>query len=563
MKLKIIALMLVLLTLCPMVLSGCGGTSAENPDEISNSNQATVRDPKSLTMWVVCENKISDEDQKAVEDAFNVITKSSFTTYVDLIFYTEDEYEQALKDKFEEIDKRLAEGASPMPESTSTGDEYFINEYGVSELKYPDIYENNVDIVYIAGKEQLTSLVNTGRLYKLNDSLSDAGAAKILNDVIPQAFFTHTKINNGIYAVPNNRSVGTYKYLLVNKELVTGDANGDGTVSFDEVRGTYINFSSIEDFLDCGDIIEYVKASKTDMVPILSDFENPYVKYWSDDGSFSILASRVDPSLSHENVSYENKLKLTNVFGMSYFVDFELMMKKYETGNYFADDAEATLAAQNFGVAVIEGDSTVADTYGENYYIKVISNPELDASNVYSSFYGITTYASDYARALEIIVMLNTNSELRNTLQYGVEGIHYEINEEGRVERYNNNYMMDINTTGNVFIAYLEEYMADNEWELGLATNLDLQVDPMIGFWQEESKISDTIYENLKQASLTFKEGMDACQSVEELQTYFEEARKSVNRTNAYLIASSASENTSIFSVYSKWFDALWPVTNE
>ncbi len=562
MKRRLFAMILVLVMLCPMVLVGCGGTSSTDTDNPEGTGKTTVRDPVSITMWVVTDEKTTEEAEAAVEEAFNVITKSTYTTYVDLVFYTKDEYESALNAKLAEIDDRIANGASAKPESAETGEQYFVNELGVTELKYPDIFENQVDIIYIAGSEQLNALVEAGKLQNLNEKLSSTGTAKVLNDVIPSEFFAHTKFGNDnkdTYAVPNNRVVGDYTYLLVNKEIVTGDANNDGVISGDEIKGTYQNFSEITSLFDCEDIIDYVKTNRTDLVPVLDKFDNPYVHYWSKDGEFSLLASKTTPDFDFSKNTYETSLTPTNVFGVPDFVNFELLMKKLEVGNYFATDVEAAKAAQNFGVAVIKGDSSVIDTYGDKYYIKTIANPELNDSNIFTSFYGITTYTLNFERALEIIVMLNTNSELRNTLQYGVEGVHYEIDQSGRLVRLNDSYIMDINTTGNVFIAHPEEDMPEDVWERGVASNLSIQVGRLTGFWKSQGKIDNNIYLNLITSSKAYKDQMDACKTVEELQAFFDAAKADVFKNESYIQSISRDNPSSILATYYAWYNETWP----
>jgi len=576
MKRRLFAIMLALAMLCPMVLTGCGGGAEPTETGDAALKDETIRETVSITMWVVTDKKTTEEAQAAVEEAFNEITKSSFTTYVDLVFCTADEYKAKLDQKFAEIDERIANGGSKRPATTETGEQYEVNDLGVTVLKYPEIYENQIDIVYITGIDQLNSLVQADRLVSLNEAISDTGASKILRDVIPDQFFKYTKIkdkmgNEKTFAIPNNRIVGDYTYLLVHKDFVTGDANGDGSITGDEIKPTYVNFDNITSFNECKPIIEYIKANKTDFVPILERFENPYIHYWSEDGSFSLLASRVDPSRDFSTNAWDNKLVMNNVFGISasvaenatYFTDFELLMKKYEVGNYFATDVEATKKAQNFGVGVIKGDSSVVDQYKENYYIKVLSNPELNDNNIFTSFYGVTNYSINTERALEVITMLNTNSELRNTLQYGVEGVHYELDEKGRVERFNNDYIMDINTTGNVFIAYPEEDMPDDAWERGVAANLDIKVNVTTGFWSVRSSIDATIAKNLAEQSKIYKEKMDACKTVEELAQFFETAKAEIFKNEAYLAAVDTKNPASYVSVYSSWYDPIWPAPSE
>lgn len=565
MKRRLFALMLALAMLCPMVLAGCNSGDSKDTDN-SSVQETTTRETVSINMWVVTDEKTTAEAQAAVEEAFNTITKSTYTTYVDLIFVTADEYAETLNAKFQQADELKAQGGSKKPAAATTETDgetteaLETNEYGVTVLKYPEISEGQIDIVFINGMEQLVELVEQGRLQNLNTHISETGAAKVLTDVIPSELLTYSKINSGTYGIPNNRVVGEYTYLLVNKDIVTGDANGDGTVSGDEISGTYCNIDDISTFFDCENLIEYIKTNRSDLVPVLEEFNNPYIHYWSEDGEFSILASK--KSFVSQASDFNPEYGLKNVFSIDEFTEFELLMKKYETGSYFAKDVEATKQAQNFGVAVMTGDSAIVDEYSENYYVKVISNPTLNNDNLFTSFYGITNYCGNVDRALEIITMLNTDSELRNVLQYGVEGVHYELDENDRVERFNNDYIMNLEDTGNVFIAYPEEGMDDDVWERGVKTNLDIKIDPLTGLWSVWSQVDSTIISNLAKQSKAFKDRMDACKTVDELTAFFETAKTEAAMDAAFVAATNSENTASYKAVYSSWYTKNWPATD-
>ncbi len=566
MKRRIFALMLTLAMLCPVILTGCsGGTGGETTSSLTTT---TTRETVTITMWVVTDKNTTEEAKAAVEEEFNRITKSTYTTAVDLIFVSPDEYVEALNNKFaqaEEAKKAASSNtvATTTAEGETTEKELETNEYGVSVLKYPEVTDDQIDIVYIQGFDHLYDLVKGGaktKLMNLNEHISATGRAKILTDVISDPLFKYSKIDKGTYGIPNNRVVGEYTYLLVNKDLVTGDANGDGTVSADEINGAYFNFSDISDFFDCEEIIEYIKANRTDMVPVLEEFDNPYIHYWGDNGQFSILASK--SSVANQTADANAEYIMKNVFTVKEFTEFELLMKKYETNGYFASDVTAAKTAQNFGVAVMKGDSAIIDEYGDNYYVKVIASPALTNENLFTSFFGITEdYCKNVERALEILTMINTDSELRNVLQYGVEGVHYEIDEDDRVHRFNNDYIMNLEDTGNVFVAYPEEDMDEDAWVRGVASNLDLRIDPLTGLWSDWLNVDAEILANLKTQSETFKQRLDACKTVEELQTFFETVKTEVDENEAFKAAIDTSNEKSPKSVYSKWYTTNWPAS--
>ena len=127
--------------------------------------------------------------------------------------------------------------------------------------------------------------------------------------------------------------------------------------------------------------------------------------------------------------------------------------------------------AQRFSAAacVVHGDWELREEYeAQGYSVFVMENPRVTTEDVFGSMFAIggkTGYAN---RAMEVIAYLNTNSEIRNILQYGVQDVNYRVQSanytvdgetksvEYVVATNDNFYEMDINKTGNVFLAYPE-----------------------------------------------------------------------------------------------------------
>ena len=178
MKRRILSLMLCLVTLLT-VFAGC---QKKEVDEEELNKEQSVRTAVSLNMWVVTEKKISEETEALIENAFNEVTKARFTTYVDLIFCTESEYNKALDAKFEGIQAAIdaaeaeeqrkkeearslkAAGITTVADTTEevttviTEEATILNEYGVVELEYPAIPDDQIDIVLVIGRERLEEL---------------------------------------------------------------------------------------------------------------------------------------------------------------------------------------------------------------------------------------------------------------------------------------------------------------------------------------------------------------------------------------------------------------------
>ena len=155
--------------------------------------------------------------------------------------------------------------------------------------------------------------------------------------------------------------------------------------------------------------------------------------------------------------------------------------------------------------------------------------------------------------------MLNTNSELRNLLQYGVEGVHYELDEDERVDRFNNDYIMDINTTGNIFVAYPEENVTDEEWARCITSNLNLRAHAATGVWSYLKKVDPKILDDLAALSDSYEaqvaELYATCTTVEEFATALELLSLKIEGEAAYKTAKEEikKQYESWYTSHDKW----------
>lgn len=570
MKRRILALMLCLVTLMTMLV-GCG--EDEITDEDLNKEQS-VRTAVSLNMWVVTENKISEETEALIEEAFNTITKSRFTTYVDLIFCTESEYTAALDARFEAIkaaeqaaieeEQRKKEEARSLKaagittvaqttvEDTTvvTEEATIVNDYGVVELKYPEIPEEQIDIVLVLGRERLEYLVENAYLEDLDDEISETGTSKALNDYIHPVLINHTKIDGSTYAIPNNHIIGEYTYLLVNKEMA---------------EKYYIHEASISDFKDCLTLIEDIKANES-IAPVKAPFDDYLTYFWGEDienDGFSVLASTYTLSMKQVGVKLQKattpsngKMNVTDVFSTKY-AEHLVRMKKYEEGGYFAKTED-----EAFGVGIVTGDYALRFQYEDDYIVKAIKTPIATESDVFNSFFAVSTFTANIKRSMEIITLLNTTSELRNLLQYGVEGVHYVLNDDGKVERLNNDYMMDINKTGNVFMAYPEEGMDINAWEYGKLQNSEAAAHVILGLREVWANVNAETMQRITALSKEYKDKLDACKTAEEIEAFCAAAKSELaqNADIKYMKTMNNDEiEDSLSQVYLTWYNEGWP----
>ena len=255
MKKRLVCLLLSILMLLTCVFTGCSSPTVESEESEENVDNTA----KTITMWVVTNEETTKEAEKAVNDAFSKITKAKFKTNVVIRFCTEDEYYAKLEAAIDanqadiELEKKWKKALSrykkdhkgegkdaatleaefylAYPEyqrfqkvveegdedGVVTEEETRVNEFGISEIKYPEAGANQVDIFYLSGYDKYMEYYDKEYLYPLNEELG--AASKKLTTYISAALLNGVQIDGEVYAVPNNVSIGEYTYMMIDKEL--------------------------------------------------------------------------------------------------------------------------------------------------------------------------------------------------------------------------------------------------------------------------------------------------------------------------------------------------------
>ena len=470
------------------------------------------------------------ETYEAVEAAFSKITKKKKTN-VDLLFYTEEEYYDMLEVSMDEyaLEKKNAEMAARAldhyvrefrtvypeyskeaiaksfyehfpeyekyknfsSEGGSAQEQYQKNEFGINELVYPKAEENQLDIIYLSGRDMYYNYIENEWIISLNEHLTTTGGK--LNDYITPALMNGVKVDGQTFAIPNNVQMGEYTYMLVDKKLA------------DQYKYTYESF---ENLLDCRYFLQDVATNESEILPIDSTFEDCidlFVWYWNidviedpelgmlnytvnTDNKFSLLGTVYkDPSKVGRG---EINLGWNNLFADAQYRDILTCLKGYELNGYYnngSDNRQAAISFMNGTYSVQKqfkaNGGVYTDESGKEYYAYVAKYPMADEYAMYGNMFAISANTKYAEACMEVITLLNTDPAARNILQYGIENVNYVIDEDtGVLHRLNNSYMMDIVKTGNCYIAYPEEGLPRDYWEDAKVQSNETLIDPLLGF---------------------------------------------------------------------------------
>jgi len=503
MKTRLLCLLICLIMVMSVVLTSCSEKSDE--DAKNDISDAASEAAITLSMWVVCEEEISADNQAAVTTAINAITTSKFKTKLAIEFLTEDVYRSRLDVAIAEFVKsreniepeedvedevETEEGETESTEIITDATE--TNDLGMTVIKYPELLANQVDILYIAGEDMYIDYINNGWLAELDTELQVS--SKKLKEYISGTLLAAAKISGKTYAIPNNRTIGEYKYMLLNKELMQ-KYNQHAYWEQGMIKGFYNE--NLYSFLNL------VYLFEENVVPVDSTYEeclNMLAHYWYIDGEdYSVDLNKFSVFGYHyDNIEDLNRgsvaLGFESLFSNDEFAESFLKLNEFRLKDYFPtkNDSRTNVAVKFItDDATILGDGKYVDEDGTEYYPVVVGYPTASSEDIYGNMFGVCSKSLSVSRSMEIVTYLNTNSELRNLLQYGVKDLHYSLVETAdgtEVVKRNTTdsfkYMMNIYATGNTFIAYPDpkENMGPDVWENGKIQNRNSLVDPLLGF---------------------------------------------------------------------------------
>ncbi len=274
-----------------------------------------------------------------------------------------------------------------------------------------------------------------------------------------------------------------------------------------------------------------------------------YYYFYNNDANFSILGTMMkDPSMrSRGNINLGFEALFTNTEYHEMFAT----LKNYEYKEFFGEVKEGQSAAVSF----MKGDARIKQTYekngvyvgedGKEYYVVIAEYPEATENELYGNMFAVYANSNHLSRAMKVITYLNTNSELRNLLQYGVNGQHYELDEEnGMTVRLLSNkqygiYRMDQRKTGNCFIATPTVEQGADAWTYAKVQNNDSLINPLLGFdFNKATADSDysldvSLIDRIKEMNAETLAMIDECNTKDDLMALMNDTTDGLVRLHA------------------------------
>lgn len=281
----------------------------------------------------------------------------------------------------------------------------------------------------------------------------------ILPDVLKEGAAIDGSDGYGVYAIPGFKDFGTQNTWDVNVTLL-------------EKYGYTLEDIESRDYYSFGDILQTVKEGEEadggtfyplniEAMVLERQVTNSIIVN-GDSGTCNVLSYYIDPT----DVSTDIGSRIENKFATEEYKKFVDQTREYYLAGYIdplmgnAQSANDTLQSAQLSANYLIGTQSYALGYeatssaarGIEVAYVPCTPPYVDKTSTQGAMMAISTASKNPERAMAFLNLLNTDAYLMNLLEYGVEGVHYNLNADGLVEFTDEraNYQPWTNGMGNV-----------------------------------------------------------------------------------------------------------------
>lgn len=244
--------------------------------------------------------------------------------------------------------------------------------------------------------------VQKGAFLELDGLLEKQG--KQMYERIDHRFWEAARVGGKIYGVPSEKEIGNYPMWVFTKEYV------------DKYDIPYEEIHSLEDLEPW---LKLIREKEPDVVPM----------YLTKDYTAPTYMDKIQDPVG---VEYDDDtLTVKNVFETEKMRDVLRTMRRYYLAGYINKDAPVASDDRSIRRFVTKGDGQpyAELTWGKDLGYEVVVSQIMDIKITNASARGAMTAVNKNSehpqKAVELLNLINTDAYLRNLLNYGIEGVHW------------------------------------------------------------------------------------------------------------------------------------------
>ncbi len=356
---------------------------------------------------------------------------------------------------------------------------------------------DDYDICFTGYSNKYLDAVSNGGLYDITDLLDETPDLK---KAVPQYVWDMATVNGRIYGVPNVQGFAPKRSITVRQKYI--DKYG-------------FDMDKINHAEDLEPYFEVIKQNEPNMYAWTNGST-----FWMYDKYDDITSGiYISADADKENHKVMHKLDVPGWVRAQ-----EVQHEWYKKGYIRQDLLSYEYGSTELAKVVFKDEGwlpgseiTTSQKAGEPVYVKPIINTMLTKSLGLSTLLSVGANSKHPEKALKMIELLNTNKEFYNLIINGLEGVHYETLEDGKIRPVENSgYAPNVDWAfGNQFNALIKEGQDDDVWEQTEKMNEEAVKSPLLAFTLDTEPIKTEISQisainQEYEAELFIVEGLDS-----------------------------------------------------
>lgn len=362
-----------------------------------------------------------------------------------------------------------------------------VKMYMVTNADYP----RKIQTMLNSGEEFDLCFINNaqldnmrkGNFVELTDLLQNQG--KDMLEAIPAETFDAAKIDGKLYGIPTYKEIAWQNTWMVNVPIA------------EKYNIDYKNeLTTLEDMEP---ILEKVKQGEgAGFLPLM-----PYSA-----GMIGVIPYEfVGDTIFGTRLNYDNPEdvdhKIVNVYETEEAKEHLKTMRRYYEKGYLPQDVTASVSDNEkkgtwfVNLNSYQPEYEISDSAAKGYKIDVVYRHKPIITSTTGAMNGIPVSCKRPEKAMEFLNLVNTDKEIRNLIGYGIKGVHYNLNDEGKrvlTQQGKDNYgSMPQYAIGNLFLTDLSENDNDDKWERFKEYNASAIDSPLKGFFFDSKAVKNEI----------------------------------------------------------------------
>lgn len=277
-------------------------------------------------------------------------------------------------------------------------------------------------------------------------------------------------IDNKVFGVPTNKEIAVPLMFMYPQSLIE---------KYNIDIKKYRTIQSVEPLL------EIIAQNEPEYIGL--ELDSNTNNYFAIDGYECIISHNIPLMVK----STDKSLKVVNIFETDEGKDVLSCIRRYYQLGYINEDAAVKKSSnlkpnEKVFLKMSEGGPYSEISWSNDRQYKVVSQQVSDLVVTSGSTRGGIMVANSQTqypeKCVEVLNCINTDSEVRNLLNFGIEGIHYNLTENNQVNKISNNYSGVQYTQGNWFILHTVVGEPFNKWDEFTIFNNSAFKSEILGF---------------------------------------------------------------------------------